>query len=144
MSSPVGLTTLTQVEKYQFKVEFVAARYPGITVDEPPPVGLDQGPNPVQTLAMAVGHCMCSTLTSTLDHAHVRVSPIHATVSASVGVNERGRRRVQHLQVEIFTRPIDEADRSRFEHCVEIFPDFCTVSGAVRQGISIDHRVGPG
>jgi len=38
---------------------------------------------------------------------------------------------------------VDEADRSRFDHCVEIFQDFCTVSGAVREGLRIDGRVGP-
>jgi len=144
MSSPDARTNLTQLEKYQFKVDFADAPFPSITTDEPPPVGEDRGPNPVQALAMAVGHCMSSTLVSTLDRAHVRVTPIRTTVRATVGVNDKGRRRVQKLEVEIFTQPIEEVDRSRFDHCVEIFPDFCTVSGAIREGIPIDHRVGPG
>jgi organic hydroperoxide reductase OsmC/OhrA len=144
MTSPESLTSLTQVERYEFKVEFAEESFPGITVDEPPPVGSDHGPNPVQSLAMAVGHCMSSTLVSTLDRARVRVSPIRTVVRATVGLNEQGRRRVQHLQVEIFTQPVDEGDRGRFEQCVKVFPDFCTVSGAVRDGIPIDHRVGPG
>jgi organic hydroperoxide reductase OsmC/OhrA len=92
---------------------------------------------------MAVGHCMSSTLVNTLERAHVRATPIHTNVRATVGVNDQGRRRVQHLQVEIATRPVDEADRVRFDHCVEIFADFCTVSGAVRAGIPIDHAVRP-
>ena len=144
MSTPDARTNLTQVEKYQFFVVFADAPFPGITVDEPSPVGQDRGPDPVQSLAMAVGHCMSSTLVSTLDRAHVRVTPIRTTVRATVGVNDKGRRRVRHLEVELVTQPIEEADRSRFNHCVEIFPDFCTVSGAVREGIPIDHRVGPG
>jgi uncharacterized OsmC-like protein len=143
MSSPDSHTELEQVEKYRFTVAFLDAPFPGLTVDEPPPTGGDRGPNPVQSLAMAVGHCMSSTLVSTLDRAHVRVTPLHTTVRATVGVNDQGRRRVRRLQVEIATQPMDEADRSRFDHCVEIFPDFCTVSGAVREGIPIDHRVGP-
>ena len=143
MSSPDAQTELAQVEKFQFTVTFVDAPFPGLTVDESPPVGADQGPNPVQSLAMAVGHCMSSTLVSTLERAHVRVSPLHTTVRATVGVNDKGRRRVRRLAVEIATQPVDEADRSRFDHCVDIFPDFCTVSGAVREGIPIDHRVGP-
>jgi uncharacterized OsmC-like protein len=144
MSAPDGHTELEQVEKYRFTVAFADAPFPGLTVDEPPPVGGDRGPNPVQALAMAVGHCMSSTLVNTLERAHVRVTPLHTIVRASLGVNDRGRRRVRRLDVEIATRPIDEADRSRFDHCVEIFADFCTVSGAVREGIPIDHRVGPG
>jgi len=142
MSAPDSRTELDQVEKYQFSVEFAGAPFSGLTVDEPPPSGGDRGPNPVQALAMAIGHCMSSTLVSTLDRAHVRVTPMHTTVRATVGVNDQGRRRVRRLEVEITTQPVDEGDRSRFDHCVEIFADFCTVSGAVREGIPIDHRVG--
>jgi organic hydroperoxide reductase OsmC/OhrA len=144
MSDPDAEVELEQVEKYQFTVKFRDAPYPVLTVDEAPPIGEDRGPNPVQTLAMAVGHCMSSTLFNTLDRAHVRATPLHTTVRATVGVNDKGRRRVRRLTVEIETQPLDEAERSRFDHCVQIFPDFCTVSGAVREGIPIDHRVGPG
>jgi len=144
MSAPDSRTELGQVEKYQFTVVFADAPFPGLTVDEPPPTGGDGGPNPVQSLAMAVGHCMSSTLVNTLERAHVRVTPLQTTVRATVGVNEKGRRRVRRLAVQIVTQPVDEADRSRFDHCVEIFADFCTVSGAIREGIAIDPRVGPG
>jgi len=144
MSAPDSRTELEQVEKYQFTVVFADAPFPGLTVDEPPLTGGDRGPNPVQSLAMAVGHCMSSTLVNTLERAHVRVTPLQTTVRATVGVNEKGRRRVRRLAVQIVTQPVDEADRSRFDHCVEIFADFCTVSGAVREGIAIDPRVGPG
>jgi organic hydroperoxide reductase OsmC/OhrA len=142
MSAPDARTELEQVEKYRFTVVFADAPFPGLTVDESPPAGADRGPNPTQSLAMAVGHCMSSTLVNTLERAHVRVTPLHTTVRATVGVNDRGRRRVQRLTVEIQTQPLDEADRARFDHCVEIFADFCTVSGAVRDGVQIDHRVG--
>jgi uncharacterized OsmC-like protein len=143
MSAADSRTELEQVEKYQFTVRFAEAPFPGLTVDEPPPIGADHGPNPVQSLAMAVGHCMSSTLVNTLERARVRVAPLRTTVSAVVGVNAHGRRRVQHLTVSITTRPLDEADRARFEQCVQIFPDFCTVSGAVRDGIPIEHSVVP-
>jgi uncharacterized OsmC-like protein len=143
MSAPDSRTELEQVEKYRFTVAFGDAPFSGLTVDESPPVGEDQGPNPVQSLAMAVGHCMSSTLVNTLERAQVRVTPLHTTVRATIGVNETGRRRVRRLAVEITTRPLNEEDRSRFDHCVEIFADYCTVSGAVREGIPIEHRVGP-
>jgi uncharacterized OsmC-like protein len=143
MSAPDAETELEQVEEYRFTVRFAEAAFPAITVDEPPPTGKDLGPNPVQALAMAVGHCMSSTLVNTLERSRVRVTPLHTTVRATVGVNEKGRRRVRGLKVEISTQPVDESDRSRFDRCVEIFADFCTVSGAVREGVVIDHRVGP-
>ena len=144
MSAVDSRTELAQVEKYQFTATFAEAPFPGLTVDEAPPVGGDRGPNPVQSLAMAVGHCMSSTFVNTLERARVRVTPLHTVVTATVGVNERGRRRVRRLTVEITTRPLDEADRARFEQCVQIFPDYCTVSGAVRDGVPIDHSVRPG
>jgi organic hydroperoxide reductase OsmC/OhrA len=143
VSAADARTELEQVEKYEFRVAFADAPFPPLTVDEPPPVGADRGPNPIQSLAMAVGHCMSSTLVNTLERAHVRVAPLRTTVRATVGVNEKGRRRVRGLTVEIATAPLDESDRSRFEHCVEIFADFCTVSGAVREGIRIDHHIQP-
>ncbi|MCI4360384.1 MAG: OsmC family protein [Thermoplasmata archaeon] len=143
MTAPEGRIELEQVERYRFNVHFPDAPFPGLTVDEPAPTGSDHGPSPVQALAMAVGHCMSSTLVNTLERARVPVTPLRTTVEATVGVTALGRRRVQRLDVRISTRPISEDDRSRFEHCVEIFPDFCTVSGAVRDGIPIQHRVGP-
>jgi uncharacterized OsmC-like protein len=143
MSAEDGQVDLAQVEKYEFTAQFAGAPFPGLTLDEPPPAGHDVGPNPVQSLAMAVGHCMSSTLVNTLERAHVPVTPLRTTVRATIGVNARGRRRVQTLHVEIHTQPRDEADRARFDHCVEIFQDFCTVSGAVREGVNIESRVGP-
>jgi uncharacterized OsmC-like protein len=141
MSAPDAETDLEQVKNYRFQVAFADAPFGPVTVDEPPPVGEDQGPNPVQSLAMAVGHCMSSTLFNSLQRAHVPVTPLRTTVRATVGPNAEGRRRVQRLTVEIVTRPLSEDDRSRFDHCVEIFPDFCTVSGAVRNGVPIEHSV---
>ncbi|MGA8542731.1 MAG: OsmC family protein [Thermoplasmata archaeon] len=143
MSAPDSRVDLSQVEKYRFTIEFAGAPFPGLTLDEPPPAGGDAGPNPVQSLAMAVGHCMSSTLVNTLGRARIAVAPIRTTVTATVGVNEKGRRRVRELHVEIRTRPLNEADRAQFDHCVEIFADYCTVSGAVREGVTIESRVSP-
>ena len=70
-------------------------------------------------------------------------APIRTRVEVEVGRNERGRLRVRSLSVQIATYPLDEADRPRFDHCLEIFEDFCTVSGAVRAGIPIATHVGP-
>jgi organic hydroperoxide reductase OsmC/OhrA len=133
---------LEQVEHYRFE-----ARYPGrpfgpIVVDESPPTGGGAGPSPSTLLATAVGHCMSSTLLNTLERAHVPVSPLRTTVEVETGRNDRGRLRVRHLTVALDVRPLDEADRPRFDHAVSIFEDFCTVSGAVREGVRIDTRVG--
>jgi uncharacterized OsmC-like protein len=132
---------LAQVERFEFRATFPGGPYGPFLVDEAPPVGHDAGPNPVRTLALAVGHCMSSTLVSTCERAHVAIVPVRTSVRATVGRNDRGRLRVQRLEVEIATGPRDPADAERFAHCVEVFPDYCTVSGAVRAGIPIDHKV---
>ncbi len=93
---------------------------------------------------VAVGHCMSATLFDTLERAHVAVAPIRTTVRTTVGRNENGRLRVRALSVEIRTQPLKDEDRASFERCVEVFADYCTVSGAVRDGIPIDSRVTPG
>ncbi|MCI4372751.1 MAG: OsmC family protein [Thermoplasmata archaeon] len=143
MSDVGKAVALEQVEKYRFEVRFPEQPFVPLIVDEPPPVGGGAGPSPVQSLAMAVGHCMSSTLVSTLERAHVAVSPLRTVVSVEVGRNEKGRLRVRHLSLEIQTAPVRAEDRERFDHCVAIFEDFCTVSGAVREGIPIQTKVGP-
>jgi uncharacterized OsmC-like protein len=143
MSADEGHVELEQVERYEFRVEFADAQFPKLTVDEALPLGHGAGPNPVQSLAMAIGHCMSSTFVNSLERARVPVGPIHTTVRATIGTNERGRLRVRELHVDIRTQPLHEDDRARFDHAVEIFADYCTVSGAVREGIRIDSRVAP-
>ena len=143
MSAPDGHAELEEIEKYRFTVTFEGAPFPSLTVDEAPPTGGDAGPNPVQDLVMAVGHCMSSTFLYSLERARVPVAPIRTSVRATIGLNDRGRRRVRKLDVTISTYPLHDEDRSRFDRAVETFADFCTVSGAVREGVEIAHRVVP-
>lgn len=128
---------LDQVARYEFAARFPGAGFPRWLLDELPPTGGGKGPNPVRTLATAVGHCMSSTLFFSLERAHVPSQPIRTSVEAEVGRNPRGRLRVLGLKVRIGTAPLHEADRARFDHSVSVFEDFCTVSGAVREGIPI-------
>ncbi len=134
---------LEQIDRYEFVVRFPGSSYGPINVDEAPPIGKGRGPFPIESLAMAVGHCMSSTLFNSLERAHVPVTPLRTTVRVEVGRNEKGRQRVRRLGVQIETSPVNESDRSRFVHCVEIFADYCTVSGAVREGIPIEQNVVP-
>lgn len=143
MTEPDVAAELEQVERYQFRATYPGQPFGPLLVDEPAPTGGNRGPGPARTLATAVGHCMSSTLVNTLARAHVDVTPLRTTVRVEVGRNDRGRLRVRRLTLEIATRPLHEEDRARFDHCVSIFEDFCTVSGAVREGIPIDARVAP-
>jgi len=141
--APQDQADLEQVEKYEFTVRFPGSLHPPLVVDEPAPVGANRGPDPVQVLAAAVGHCMSSTLFNTLERAHVPSTPFHTTVRTEVGLNANGRRRVLSMALTIEAAPVNENDRERFQHCVSIFEDFCTVSGAVREGVKISAAVRP-
>ena len=140
--TPHRSAELTQVERYRFEIRYPDRPYGPLAVDEAPPVGSGTGPNPVEALAGAVGHCMSSTLVNTLGRAHVEAAPLRTLVDVEVGRNEQGRLRVRSLAVRIETEPRHPEDRERFDHCVAIFEDFCTVSGAVRVGILIRTEVG--
>jgi uncharacterized OsmC-like protein len=126
---------LRQVERYHFRANFPGTSVPEVALDESVPTGTGRGPNPVQDLALAVGHCLSSTLTSTLERAHVAVGPMRTTVWTSMGRNPSGRTRVQGLRVRIEVAVTDPNAADRFAHSVEIFEDYCPVTGAVRQGI---------
>jgi organic hydroperoxide reductase OsmC/OhrA len=143
MPEGTHLVELEQVERYRFEARYPDQPFGPIAVDEGPPTGDGTGPNPVQVLATAVGHCMSSTLLNTLERSRVPVGPLHTVVDAEVGRNERGRLRVRKLTLRIDAAPVDPADQSRFDHAVAIFEDFCTVSGAVRDGIPITTHIGP-
>lgn len=134
---------LDQVEHYRFDATFPGAPLGPLTLDEPAPTGTGTGPNPVQDLAVAVGHCLSSTLVSTLERARVGATRLRTSVWTTMGRNANGRLRVVGLRVLIETGPRESAERDRFAHCVEIFEDYCPVTGAVRQAIPTSVEVRP-
>lgn len=138
--SPVPVE-LRQIERYRFETTFPGTTLGSLAVDEESPLGGGSGPNPGRLLAVAVGHCLGSTLFNCLERAHVPAAPIRTRVEVETGRNPQGRLRVRAISVTLATAPLNEADRPRFDHCVEIFEQFCTVSGAVRDGIPIATQV---
>jgi uncharacterized OsmC-like protein len=132
-----------QVDRYRFEVSYPGVRLPPWVVDEPAPVGTGAGPDPALALAGAVGHCLGSTLFNTLERSRVRATPIRTTMTVTFGRNAAGRKRVVGLEAKIECAPLDEADRERFDRCVAIFEDYCTVTGSVREGIRVRTQVHP-
>jgi organic hydroperoxide reductase OsmC/OhrA len=132
-----------QVDRYRFEVSYPDGNLRPLMVDEPAPVGTGAGPDPARALGAAVGHCLSSTLFNTLERSHVRATPIRTTVTVTFGRNAAGRKRVVGLDARIECAPLDASDRDRFDRCVAIFEDYCTVTGAVREGIPVGTQVRP-
>jgi organic hydroperoxide reductase OsmC/OhrA len=131
---------IEQVDEYEFKVRFDKEQYAELKMDEPPPLGKDAAPSPSKMLAAAVGDCLSASLLFCLRKARVPVGPIKTRVHATVDRNERGRLRIQRLEVEIDPNIPEEA-REQARRCIALFEDFCTVTQSVREGIDIQARV---
>ncbi|HUT27554.1 MAG TPA: OsmC family protein [Methanomassiliicoccales archaeon] len=134
------LTELEMVQDYQFRISFDDKGLADIMTDEPLPLGKGEHPNATRFLAAAVGNCLCASLAFCLRKTRTEPISIKAVVRTTLGRNEKGRLRVQGMQVRIFPEVDDQA---KLERCLPLFQDFCTVSAAVREGIDIEVLVEP-
>ncbi|MCG7841330.1 MAG: OsmC family protein, partial [Methanomassiliicoccales archaeon] len=116
------LTELEMVHDYQFRISFDDKGLADIMTDEPLPVGKGEHPNATRFLAAAVGNCLCASLAFCLRKTKTEPISIKATVRTTLGRNEKGRLRVQGMQVRIFPEVDDQA---KLERCLPLFQDFC-------------------
>ena len=126
---------------YRFRADFGEGR-PTLLMDEPPPLGDGAGPNASAALGAAVGNCLCASLLFCLRKAHIDVLAMTSDVQVTLARNARGRLRVSAVRVELHPR-VAPGDEGRMRRCLELFEDFCVVSGAVRGGIGVDVSVSP-
>lgn len=121
---------------YAFDVDFGVPGAPALRVDEPPPLGAAEGPNPARLLAAAVGNCLGASLLFCLQKSRVEVTGMRAEVEGTIERNERGRLRIGSLRVKVIPR-LPLADMPRLERCESMFEDFCIVTASVREGMDI-------
>jgi len=129
--------TLEQIKDYKFTVNFDKETMQHLIMDEPPPIGTDQGPNSARLLASAVGHCLSASLLFCLQKSRIPMKHVSTTVHTTLGRNEAGRWRVHNISVNVKTDPLKEEDRERMGRCLEMFEDFCIVTESVRKGIDV-------
>jgi uncharacterized OsmC-like protein len=132
---------VTLRDGYEMSVEFGVPGVRSLTVDEPPPLGEEAGPNPARLLGAAVGSCMSASLLFCLRRARVEVDGLRASVEGTIVRNERGRMRIGELRVKL--QPSVDADDPRMARCMELFEDFCIVGQSVRAGIPLTVEVEP-
>jgi organic hydroperoxide reductase OsmC/OhrA len=128
---------LTLRDGYAFNVVFPDGDVPPMVVDELPPLGESNGPNPARLLAAAVGSCLSASLLFCLRKARIEVTQLRTTVDGSVVRNERGRLRIGGIRVRLAPE-VPPAQRDRMGRCLDLFQDFCLVTESVREGIAVD------
>jgi uncharacterized OsmC-like protein len=133
--------SLSRRRGYEFRVDFHTGDVPGLTVDEPPPLGQRRGPNAARLLAAAIGNCLGASLLYCLERARVPVTDLEATVEGEMVRNDRGRLRIGGIRVKLVPRI--GADPERIERCRHLFEDFCVVTQSVRDGIDVQVEVEP-
>lgn len=125
---------------YAFSVDFGDSGVPPLTIDETPPLGQNEGPNPSRLLAASIAGCLGASLLFCLRKARIDVSGMGAEVQVTTGRNNKGRLRVRKVSVRLRPSvPVEQQDR--MTRCLEVFEDFCTVTAAVREGFEIDVSV---
>jgi organic hydroperoxide reductase OsmC/OhrA len=125
---------------YAFDVEFEEGQGPPLVVDELPPLGEANGPNPARLLAAAVGSCLSASLLFCLRKSRIEADALRTNVDATIERNERGRLRIAGIRVQLAPELTAE-QRERMGRCLDLFQDFCTVTESIRQGIPVDVEV---
>lgn len=137
------LTVKLDLKKdYQIEVDFGIPGAGTLLMDEPEPLGANEGPNAARVLAAAVGNCLSASALFCLRKARVDVLDMHTEVSVSMERNDRGRMRISDMKVKIEPVVRDE-DVPRMKRCLDIFEDYCIVTQSVRGGIDVGVEVEP-
>lgn len=126
---------LQRAENYAFRVEFPEEPFGGFVVDEPSPLGRDEGPNAARMLAAAVGNCLSASLLLCLQKSRAEVGEVRTSVEGRLVRNDKGRWRVEGLKVHIHAPGVAEDKLAR---CRAVFEEFCIVTQSVRDGLKVD------
>lgn len=128
--------TVRLARGYEFVAEFPdTPGAPSILFDEPEPLGGSRAPSAAAVLGAAVGNCLAASLTFCLRRAHFDVQDMTADVTTHVAKNEKGRHRVQ--QIEVALEPVIGGSGENLGRCADIFEDFCIVTASVQRGIPV-------
>lgn len=133
---------LRRREGYAFDAHLTGQEAPDLVVDEPPPLGGGEGPEASRMLAGAIGTCLASSLLFCLGKAGVEVGDLPVTVSFRKERNAAGRLRIGQVQVRLAPE-LRTGNQARFDRCVSLFEDYCTVTASIREGIDVQVTVEP-
>lgn len=121
-------------------MDFGLEGIPKLVVDEDPPAGKNGGPDPSRLLAASIAHCRLSSLLFCLEKSRAKVNDLSSSVKVRFGRDENKRLRVISID-SVIEADVPESERTKFERCVPLYEQFCTVSESVKKGIPITTEV---
>lgn len=130
---------LEREEGYRFAVDFGEVFEP-FAMDEPFPLGEGSAPNASRVLGAAVGNCLAASLLYCLQRAHIRVKALQVVVKVTPERDADRRLRVGSIAVQLFPQ-VELGTPGGYARCLEIFEDYCVVTGSVRAGVTVDVTV---
>lgn len=113
----VMTTTLEQLSNYEFKVTYNRPEGASLVVDEPAPLGKDQGPNAAQLLSTAIGNCLSASLIFCLRKVWIERRKIRTTIKTSFSRDPKGFKRIGKVQVVIEPQ-LPGPDQARYVRCL--------------------------
>jgi uncharacterized OsmC-like protein len=132
--------SMVRKEGFKFEVDFGLENGLTLMMDEPPPVGEYTGPNASKILAAAMGNCLTASLMFCLQKARANVGDIKTDVEGVMRRNEKGRWRIQEINIDIDIG-VDDKYVSQYDRCYDLFEDFCIVSKSIEEGIPFNVQV---
>lgn len=134
--------SLELLEGYAFRIAFDDAELEPLHTDEARPLGNGTGPSPSRLLAAAVANCLAASLAHCLRRARVPVETLTATATVSLGRNDRGRLRIERMNVRLDPR-VESSHAAQLARCTSVFQEYCTVTASLREGFEIAVEVNP-
>jgi uncharacterized OsmC-like protein len=128
--------TLDHLEGFEFETHF-DWDVPLLLLDEPEPIGHRKGPNAARLVGAAVGNCLSASLLFCLEKARMELQGMKTAVKGFLERNEAGRLRVVRLDVHI-TVDVKGEKPARVGRCLELFEDYCVVTGSIRKAIEVN------
>jgi len=127
---------LKHVRDYEFNVTFDWADAETLLVDEPAPLGREQGPNAARLVAAAAGNCLSASLMFCIAKSQVPGESVVTHVTGRMERNEKGRLRIGRIDVDM-TVCDSLAEAGKMKRCLALFEDFCIVTSSLREGIPV-------
>lgn len=146
MSTQVDLEERNKVKLeflggYRFKISFQDAEKTSFVMDEPPPLGEMRGPNAARVLTASIVNCLSASLVYCLSKSKISVKNLRGEAEPIIARNKEGYWRVTRVNVSLYPEIEGSVDQTRAKRCLEIFENYCVVTGAVRNGLTVDVKV---